>query len=82
MNFLITNDGVICPQFGDDNDILALAQLKGIFQDKNVVGVYSKEVIYGGGNIHCITQQQPMYEKGRKGYNEKNKRYNTKTRWI
>ena len=60
MNFLITNDGVICPQFGDENDLLALAQLKGIFQDKEVVGVKSKEVIYGGGNIHCITQQQPL----------------------
>lgn len=30
-----------------------------MFPDKEVVGVYSKEVIYGGGNIHCITQQQP-----------------------
>ena len=59
MNFLITNNGVICPQFGDANDLLALAQLKGIFQEKEVVGVQSKEVLYGGGNIHCITQQQP-----------------------
>lgn len=59
MNFLITNDGIICPQFGDENDLLAIAQLKGIFPEKGVVGVYSKEVIYGGGNIHCITQQQP-----------------------
>ena len=59
MNFLITNNGVICPQFGDKNDLLAIAQLKGIFQEKEVVGVHTKEIIYGGGNIHCITQQQP-----------------------
>ena len=59
MNFLITNGGVIVPQFGDENDKLAIEQLKEMFPDKKVVGVYSKEVIYGGGNIHCITQQQP-----------------------
>ena len=59
MNFLITNNGIICPQFGDKNDSLAIKQLKEIFPNKEVVGVYSKEVIYGGGNIHCITQQQP-----------------------
>lgn len=58
-NFLITNDGVIVPQFGDENDDLVLRQIKEMFPDKEVVGVYSKEVIYGGGNIHCITQQQP-----------------------
>ena len=59
MNFLITNDAIIVPQFGDVNDHLALKQLRGIFPDKDIVGVFSKEVIYGGGNIHCITQQQP-----------------------
>ena len=59
MNFLITNNGVIVPQFDDENDALAIKQLKEIFKDKEVVGVHSKEVIYGGGNIHCITQQQP-----------------------
>ena len=59
MNFLITNNGVIVPQFGDENDELALKQIQAMFPDKKVVGVYSKEVIYGGGNIHCITQQQP-----------------------
>lgn len=59
MNFLVTNDGVIVPQFNDKNDKLAIKQLKEIFPDKKVIGVYSKEVIYGGGNIHCITQQQP-----------------------
>ena len=59
MNFLITNNGVIVPQYGDENDTLALKQIKEIFPDKEVVGVNTVEIVYGGGNIHCITQQQP-----------------------
>lgn len=30
-----------------------------MFPDYKIVGVRSEEVAYGGGNIHCITQQQP-----------------------
>ena len=60
MNFLITNNGVIVPQYGDKNDALVLEQLEMIFPDKEVVGVNTVEIVYGGGNIHCITQQQPQ----------------------
>lgn len=59
MNFLITNGGVIVPQYGDENDALALAQVQEMFPDKEVVGVDTLEIVYGGGNIHCVTQQQP-----------------------
>lgn len=59
MNFLITNKGVIVPQYGDTNDKLALEQIQAMFPDKEAVGVNTVEVVYGGGNIHCITQQQP-----------------------
>ncbi len=59
MNFLITNNAIITPQYGDENDALAIRQLEAIFPDHDVVGVDTKEVVYGGGNIHCITQQQP-----------------------
>ena len=59
LNFLIVNGGVIVPQFGDENDALALEQLASIFPDKEVVGVDTLEIVYGGGNVHCITQQQP-----------------------
>ena len=59
MNFLITNGAVIVPQYGDENDSLALEQVRAMFPDREVVGVDTVEVAYGGGNIHCITQQQP-----------------------
>ncbi|MFI3237820.1 MAG: agmatine deiminase [Lachnospiraceae bacterium] len=58
-NFLITNGGVIVPQYGDEHDALAVEQLQEIFPDYEVVGVYTREIVYGGGNIHCMTQQQP-----------------------
>lgn len=58
-NFLIVNGGIIAPQYGDENDALALHQLQEIFPDRKVVGVPTREIVYGGGNIHCITQQVP-----------------------
>lgn len=64
MNFLITNHGVVVPQYDDDNDELALAQIQRMFPEREVVGVRTREIVYGGGNIHCITQQQP-YVAGR-----------------
>lgn len=65
MNFLVTNGGVITPQYGDENDALAIETLQRIYDEEwgagayTVVGVPSEQVVYGGGNIHCITQQEP-----------------------
>ena len=59
MNFLIVNGGVIVPQYGDEYDSLALEQIQEMFPDRKVVGVQTTEIIYGGGNIHCVTQHQP-----------------------
>ena len=59
MNFLIVNGGVIVPQYGDEYDSLALEQIQEMFPDRKVVGVQTREIIYGGGNIHCVTQHQP-----------------------
>ena len=62
MNFLITNNAIILPQYGDENDALAVEQIKGIFPGYAVEPVLTTEVAYGGGNIHCITQQQPRVQ--------------------
>ena len=59
MNFLIVNGGVIVPQYDDENDALALSQVQAMFPERRVVGVATREIAYGGGNIHCITQQLP-----------------------
>ena len=60
MNFLIVNGGIILPQYGDENDRLAIEQVQAMFPERKVVGVRTEEVAFGGGNIHCITQQQPL----------------------
>ena len=62
VNFYIANKAVIVPQFGccPEADENALVVLRKIFEpERTVVGVLSKEVLLGGGNIHCITQQLP-----------------------
>lgn len=37
----------------------ALEVLRETFPERKVVGVSTREILLGGGNIHCITQQQP-----------------------
>lgn len=64
VNFYISNGAVICPQFGDDNDKTAIDILSGLFPDREVIGIYARDILIGGGNIHCITQQIPYFERG------------------
>ena len=59
LNLYFVNDGVIVPKFNQKTDEIALAQLKAVFPKRKVVMIDSKEVLLGGGNIHCITQQIP-----------------------
>ena len=60
VNFYIANGGIVMPLFGDEeHDQAAREALERIFPDRRVVGVPTREVLLGGGNIHCITQQQP-----------------------
>ncbi len=59
INFYFCNGGAIVPTFGDPRDAEALATLQRLLPDRKVVGVPAREILLGGGNIHCITQQQP-----------------------
>lgn len=60
VNFYIANGGVIVPIFNTPQDTLALQILERSFPERKVVGVLAREILLGGGNIHCITQQQPL----------------------
>ncbi len=58
-NFYIANGVVLVPVFNDSNDRVALDILADIFPDRDVVGIYCGDLIWGFGAIHCMTQQQP-----------------------
>ena len=60
VNFYIANGVVVLPVFDDPRDEAATTALAGLFPDRTVVPVAAREILLGGGNIHCITQQQPL----------------------
>ncbi len=60
INFYFCNGGVIVPTFNDPHDQLALETLQRYLPERRIIGVPAREVLLGGGNIHCITQQQPL----------------------
>jgi len=59
VNFYIANGGIIMPLLDARTDRSAAARLKRAFPGRKVVGVPAREILLGGGNIHCITQQVP-----------------------
>jgi agmatine deiminase len=50
---------VLVPVFNDPNDRVALDILAVLFPEREVVGIYCGDLIWGFGAIHCMTQQQP-----------------------
>jgi agmatine deiminase len=58
-NFYIANGLVLVPVFNDKNDRVALNILSELFPDREIVGIYCGDLIWGFGAIHCLTQQQP-----------------------
>ncbi len=59
VNFYIANRHIVMPLLDPRTDRAARATLTQLFPRRKVVGVASREILLGGGNIHCITQQQP-----------------------
>jgi agmatine deiminase len=58
-NFYIANGIVLVPVFNDPNDRVALDILADLFLGREIVGIYSGDLIWGFGAMHCMTQQQP-----------------------
>lgn len=59
INFYIANGAIVAPFFDDPADKPALQKLRELFPHRRMVGIPAREILLGGGNIHCITQQQP-----------------------
>ena len=60
INFYIANGGIVMPSFEDAQDNRAFEIISGAFPNRSVVTVGANDIAYGGGGIHCITQQQPL----------------------
>ncbi|MFN2541950.1 MAG: agmatine/peptidylarginine deiminase, partial [Chthoniobacterales bacterium] len=58
-NFYIANTCVLVPTFADPADEIALSILQECFPDRRVIGIDCRELIWGLGTFHCLTQQQP-----------------------
>lgn len=63
VNFYISNGAVLVPQFDDKQDAVVLDVLAPLFPDRKIVGIPARDILLGGGNIHCITQQIPRFRK-------------------
>ncbi len=59
VNFYIVNGGILVPIFGVPGDDAAVAKLRELFPEHEVIPFPGREIVLGGGNVHCITQQQP-----------------------
>lgn len=63
INFYIGNGVIVMPSFNDPQDKPAQQKMAELFPDRKVIAVPAREILLGGGNIHCITQQQPLGHK-------------------
>jgi len=64
VNSYIGNDVVVLPVFDDPHDAAAIEAYERLFAPRRVVTVPGREILLGGGNVHCITQQQPAGRVG------------------
>lgn len=60
VNFYIANDVIVMPGYDDPHDGPARQKLAELFPGRRIVMVPGREILLGGGNIHCITQQEPL----------------------
>lgn len=70
VNFYFANGIALVPQFGGENaesDARAVKILAELCPERRIVPISARDILLGGGNIHCITQQVPGFsEKGRR----------------
>ena len=64
VNFYIANNRVVFPLLDERHDGEATDLLAACFPGREIIGVGAREILLGGGNIHCITQQVPAAAAG------------------
>jgi agmatine deiminase len=59
-NFYIANEAVIVPTYQVAEDELAIKELANAFPRRDVIGLPARDLLWGGGVFHCVTQAQPV----------------------
>jgi agmatine deiminase len=59
VNFYLGDSRIVYPLLDPRHDEAAAAILRRVFPEREAIGVPAREILLGGGNIHCITQQVP-----------------------
>jgi len=58
-NFYIANEAVIVPVYETPEDQIALGEIANAFPNREVIGLPARDLLWGGGAFHCVTQAQP-----------------------
>ena len=58
-NFYLCNAAVLVPVFDDPGDRIALGLLAELFRDRPVIGIGARDLVWGLGTLHCLSQQEP-----------------------
>jgi agmatine/peptidylarginine deiminase len=59
-NYLVVNDGVLVPAYGDGADAEAARIIGSAHPDREVIGVPCRPLIWQNGSLHCVTMQLPQ----------------------
>lgn len=59
VNYYTGNGFVLLPVFDDPHDKDAKELLQKLYPNRVIETVSAREILLGGGNVHCITQQVP-----------------------
>lgn len=62
LNYYMINDAVLIPSFGCNTDHSVKVMFENIFPERDVIQVYSREPLLGGGGIHCLLHEVPKLE--------------------
>ncbi len=57
INYLNLGKVILLPQFGTKEDKLVYKKFKNIFKNHKIIKIKSREIILGGGGIHCVTKE-------------------------
>jgi agmatine deiminase len=61
-NFYLANGVALVPTYGAESDVRALAILREVWNERDVVGVPCEDLVLGLGSVHCLSQQEPSVE--------------------